>query len=148
MNHLAGRARRLRFGWGKRALTEADFHRVRGRVGVLLVEVDHDDMEWKGLYTREFGPPTIIINARLRGIERLRVLFHEPGHHLLHAPATCFFSDDSVNKAEEEAKAFALVVLIPKQMITKMLSWNLFEEDLLPVELLRQRIKILELYGI
>lgn len=148
MNHLVRRAKGLRFGWGRRALTEADFHRVRESHGVLFVEIDHEDMEWTGLYTHEFGPPTIIINARLRGIERLRVLFHELGHHLFHAPATCFFSDDSVNKVEEEAKAFALVALIPKQMIRKMLSWSLFEDDLLPVELLNQRLKLLELYGI
>lgn len=115
---------------------------------MLFVEIDHEDMEWKGLYTHEFGPPTILINARLRGLERLRVLFHELGHHIFHAPATCFFSDDSLNKAEEEAKAFALVALIPRQMVRGMLSWSLFEDDLLPVELLKQRLKLLELYGI
>lgn len=148
MVHLARRARRLKVGWGRRALTEADFHRIRERHGVLFVEIDHEDMEWKGLYTHEFGPPTILINARLRGLERLRVLFHELGHHIFHAPATCFFSDDSLNKAEEEAKAFALVALIPRQMVRGMLSWSLFEDDLLPVELLKQRLKLLELYGI
>jgi Zn-dependent peptidase ImmA (M78 family) len=148
MNHLARKARSLRIGWGRRALTEAHFHRLRMKHGVFLVEVDHGDMEWKGFYTHEFGPPTIVINARLRGLERRRALFHELGHHLFHAPATCFFSDDSVNKVEEEAKAFALVALIPKRMIPKMLSWSLFEDDLLPVELLKQRLKILELYSI
>jgi Zn-dependent peptidase ImmA (M78 family) len=148
MNHLARKAKRLRIGWNKRALSEVDFHRLRKKLRVLLVEIDHDDMEWKGLYTHEFGPPTIIINARLRGLERLRVLFHELGHHIFHAPATCFFSDDTVNKAEEEAKAFALVSLIPKSMIKRMLTWSLFEDDLLPVELLKQRLKILDLYGI
>lgn len=148
MNHLAKRAKGLRVGWGRRALTEADFHHLRVRFGVFFVEIDHDDMEWKGLYTHEFGPATILVNARLRGIERLRVLFHELGHYLFHAPATCFFSDDSVSKAEDEAKAFALVALIPRQMIRKMMSWSLFEDELLPVELLKQRLKILEPYGI
>jgi Zn-dependent peptidase ImmA (M78 family) len=148
MNHLARKARSLRTNWGRHSLTQAHFHRLREKHGVLLVEVDHDDMEWKGFYTHEFGPPTIVINARLRGIERLRVLFHELGHHIFHAPATCFFPEDTVNKAEEEAKAFALVALIPKRMIPKILSWSFFEDELLPVELLKQRLNILEHYGI
>ncbi|HYG10102.1 MAG TPA: ImmA/IrrE family metallo-endopeptidase [Pyrinomonadaceae bacterium] len=148
MIHLARKAKRLRIGWNRRALSEVDFQRLRKKLGVLLVEIDHDDMEWKGLYTHEFGPPTIIINARLRGLERLRVLFHELGHHIFHAPDTCFFSDDSVSKVEDEARAFSLVALIPKKMIGRMMTWSLFEDDLLPVELLKQRLKILELYGI
>jgi Zn-dependent peptidase ImmA (M78 family) len=121
---------------------------------VLLLEVDNEvgrpwfGLRWKGYYATVDGVPTIVINRELRGIMRLRVLLHEFGHHLLHAPETCFFSDSSVEKTEVEAEVFALVALIPKQMIRKMMSWNLFEDDLLPVELLRQRLKILELYGI
>lgn len=76
------------------------------------------------------------------------MLFHELRHHIFHAPDTCFFSDDSVSKVEDEARAFSLVSLIHKLMIKRMLTWSLFEDDLLPVELLKQRLTILELYGI
>lgn len=154
MGFLASRAGRLRIGWGKRPLNEDDFHRLREQHGVLLLEVDNHTgrpwfgLRWKGYYTTVDGIPTIVVNSELRGIERLRVLLHEFGHHLLHAPETCFFSESSVEKTEVEAETFALVGLIPKQMIGELLSWNLFEEDLLPVELLRRRLKILELYGI
>lgn len=90
----------------------------------------------------------ILINVRLRWIEWLRVLLHEFDQHLLHALEIYFFSDSSVEKTEVEAEVFALVALIPKQMIRVMRSCNSFGEDLLPVELLRRRVKILELYGI
>lgn len=154
MRFLAARARRLRIGWGKRPLNEADVYRMCEQHGVLVLEVSNDEGEpwfglrWKGYYMTVDGVPTIVVNKELRGITRLRVLLHEFGHHLLHAPETCFFSEGSVVKTEVEAEVFALVALIPKQMIRKMLSWNLFEEDLLPVELLRQRVKVLDLYGI
>lgn len=147
MIHLVRKARSLRLGWNQRPFTEPDFHlwRLRQRPVVQLVEAG---MDWPGFYTHVLGQPTILIDARLRGLGRLKVLAHEMGHHVFHAPATCFFSDDSLHKAEEEARMFAVVALIPRPMIKRMLTWNLFEEDLLPVELLRQRLRILELYGI
>src|SRR5438128_61842 len=135
MRFLAARARRLRVGWGKRALTEADFHRMREQHGVLLLEVDNDEgrpwfgLNWKGYYTTVDGRPVIVINKALRGIMRLRVLLHEFGHHLLHAPETCFFSEDSVEKGEVEAELFALVALIPKSMLPRLMNWTLFEDS-------------------
>jgi Zn-dependent peptidase ImmA (M78 family) len=156
MRFLAAKARRLRVGWGKRPLTEDDFHQLREQHGVLLLEVDNDvgrtwfGLKWKGYYTTVDGVPAIVINKELRGLERLRVLLHEFGHHLLHAPETCFFSDSSIEKTEVEAEIFALVALIPKSMLPRLMSWNLFDEDedLLPVRLLKRRKEIYDLYGI
>lgn len=144
MNLLAEKIRNLRIGWNKRALTEADFHMLCKKLGVYLVEVDSDDMIWEGFYTIVLGKPTIIVNARLRGLERLWVLFHELGHHLLHSPATCFFSQSTIEKAQAEANAFATIALLPKPLLGKMLTWNLFEEDYFPTKILRARLKIME----
>ena len=150
MRFLAAKARRLGVGWGKRALTEDDVLRLLWRHGVLLLEVDDAagspwyGLNWKGYYTTVDGLPTVVINKRLRGIMRLRVLLHEFGHHLFHAPGTCFFSDESVEKGEVEAETFALVALIPQTMLPRLLSWSLFgeEENLLPVRLLQLRLDV------
>jgi Zn-dependent peptidase ImmA (M78 family) len=147
MKLLAAKARSLRIGWNKRPLTEDDFHRLRKRLKVALVEVESEDMDWKGFYTLAFGKiPTIILNARLRGIERLRVLWHEMGHHLFHAPATCFFSCNSIDKAEVEANAFANIALLPESMMERMLTWDLYGEDCLPAEIVRERILLFASY--
>ena len=148
MRLLAEKVKSLRIGWNKRALTEDDFHKLCKKLGVLLVEVDSDDMIWEGFYALVLGKPTIIINARLRGLERLWVLFHEMGHHLLHTPATCFFSDSTIEKAQAEANAFATIALLPKPMLGKMLTWNLFEDDCFPTKILRARLKILDQFKI
>lgn len=155
MIFLAEKARRLRMGWGKRPFTEDDFHVLRRRHGVLLLEVGSagrpwEGLNWKGYYTTVEGAPTIVVNEALRGIKRLRVQFHEFGHHLLHAPETCFFSDSSVEKTEVEAEVFALVALIPTNMLRKMSTWHLFEgeEELFPLKLIKKRFDIYFRYGI
>lgn len=142
MQHLARKARSLKIGWNRRPLTEEDFHRLCSRFDVFLVEVDSEDMLWNGFYTIVAGHPTIVVNARLAGLARLRTLFHELGHHLFHAPATCFFSRASVDKAESEARAFAIACLIPEPMLRRLLTWDMFEEDCFPLELLKERMAL------
>jgi Zn-dependent peptidase ImmA (M78 family) len=106
-------------------------------------------MEFKGFYTHTFGKiPTIVINARLRGLERLRVLWHEMGHYLFHAPATCLFSENSVDKAEVEAHAFATIALLPGPLLKRMLNWDLYEEDCLPAEIVRARLLLAAYYDL
>lgn len=156
MRFLAAKAKRLRVGWGRKALTEEDVLRLLWWHGVLLLDVDDEvgrpwyGLNWKGYYTTVDGLPTVVINKKLRGIMRLRVLLHEFGHHLFHAPETCFFSEDSVEKTEVEAEIFALVALIPKSMLPRLMTWELFAEDeeLLPVRLLKRRKEIYDRYGI
>lgn len=142
MNHLARKARGLRFGWNRRTQTEEDFHLLCRRFGVYLIETDSPDMLWNGFYTSVHGTPTIIINARLRGLMRLRTLFHELGHHLFHSPATCFFSRATINKAEIQARAFAIACLVPEPMLRRLLTRDLFEDDCYPLELLRERVEL------
>lgn len=156
MLFLAERARGLGIGWGRRPLAESDFHRLRARHGVILLEIDDHEgrpwygLRWKGYYTTVDGAPVIIVNKSLRGVMRLRVLLHEFGHHMLHSPETCFFSDNSVEKTEVEAEVFALVALIPKHLLPRLATWNLFgdDADLLPVRLLRLRQEIYSRYRI
>jgi hypothetical protein len=107
--------KRLIKGWDERAFTEKDFYRLCNRFGILVFEENPEDMDQAGMYTVVEGIPVIFIDKTLRGLKRLWVMFHELGHHLLHTPETCFFSDSTVNKAQSEANAFAACALIPRR---------------------------------
>jgi Zn-dependent peptidase ImmA (M78 family) len=149
MLFLAEKLKGLDLGWNEKPWTEDDFHQCREAQGIFLSEIEHDAMLWKAFYTVCEGVPTIVVNARLRGIERLHVLLHELGHHLLHAPATCFFSDDMQEKIQFEAEAFAVCALVPESLLRKLLASKDYVEDYgFPAELLRCRLKVLELYGV
>ncbi|HLL74852.1 MAG TPA: ImmA/IrrE family metallo-endopeptidase [Pyrinomonadaceae bacterium] len=146
MLSLARKFRRQIKGWNRRPLTEDDFHRLRERYGVALSEEDSEDMIWKGIYTVIDGVPTIIINAKLKGLERLWTLFHELGHHLLHSPATCFFSEDTVRKAQSEANVFAAIALIPEKYVRQMYLWELYDCDEFAAKLFQIRLEVFERY--
>jgi Zn-dependent peptidase ImmA (M78 family) len=111
-----------------------------------VVEEDSEDMKWPGVYTVILGIPFIIINARLKGLERLWAMFHELGHHLLHSPETCFFSDSTVHKAQSEANAFAAIALIPENVVRQMPLWELYELDEFTAKLFQIRLEVFEAY--
>lgn len=148
MMHLAGKFRRLVKGWNRRPLTEADLYAVAERQGVLILEDSTDDMEWNGLYTVIRKTPVIIVRADLKGLERLWTLYHELGHHLLHAPATCFFAEGSQHKAEHEANAFAACALIPERYVRQMYLWDLYEVDEFAAKLFQIRLEVFENYKV
>jgi Zn-dependent peptidase ImmA (M78 family) len=145
---LANRFKRLRRGWNKRPLTEQDFWALCKKFGVEVYENGGEHMKWKGVYTMLDGIPTIIIDARLAGLEKLWTMFHELGHHLLHSPATCFFSDSTVHKAQSEANAFAAIALIPEQAVRQRYLWDLYEVDEFAAKLFQIRLEIFEMYQI
>lgn len=143
---IAKKFSRLRKGWNKRPLTEKDFWAICKKERILVIENDTDYMQWNGIYTVMLGIPTIILNAKLKGLERLWTMFHELGHHLLHSPETCFFSDSTIHKAQSEANAFAAIALIPEKVVRQMPLWELYELDEFAVKLFQIRLEVYEAY--
>lgn len=105
-------------------------------------------MKRKGLYTEEDGVPIIFIRPELSRLEKLWVLFHELGHYLLHAPATCFFSKSTQHKIEHEANIFAVVALIPEVYVRQLYLWELYEVDEFTSKLFDIRLEIYETYKV
>lgn len=136
--------RRLIKGWNRRPLTEKDFYRLCRKFGILVFEEDPEEMTDKGEYTVVEGVPIIFLDKTLKGLERLWVMFHELGHHLLHSPETCFFSEGSVHKEQSEANAFAACALIPKQAVTQMYLWELYDVDEFAAKLFDIRLEFYE----
>lgn len=134
--------------WNCRPLSEKDFNKICKKLGILVIEDGSDDMKRKGLYTEDEGVPIIFIRPELTGLERLWVLFHELGHHLLHAPATCFFSEGTQHKAEHEASVFASIALIPEQYVRQLYLWDLYEVDEFAAKLFDIRLEVYEAYGV
>jgi Zn-dependent peptidase ImmA (M78 family) len=145
---IAKRFQRLRKGWNKRAFTEKDFWAICKSEGVVVIENNTEHMKWNGIYTVLFGVPTIILNARLTGLERLWTIFHELGHHLLHSPETCFFSEGTVNKAQSEANTFAACALIPEKAVRQMYLWELYAVDEFAAKLFQIRLEVFEKYKV
>lgn len=133
-------------GFNSRPLNEKDFFRLAKRHSLKIVEEDSDDMEWPGFYVVLDGVPTIFINAKLKGLERLWTLAHEIGHFFLHSPSTCFFSRSTVGKAESEANAFAAIALIPENVVRQMPLWELYDLDEFSAKLFQIRLEVFENY--
>jgi Zn-dependent peptidase ImmA (M78 family) len=133
-------------GWNKRPLDERDFYRLCKRLDVLVIEDESDDMVGKGLYMVIEDIPTIFLDSRMQGLERLWTMFHELGHHLLHSPETCFFSDSTVHKAQSEANAFAAIALIPEKAVRQTYLWELYDVDEFAAKLFQIRLEVFELY--
>ncbi|HEX8708837.1 MAG TPA: ImmA/IrrE family metallo-endopeptidase [Pyrinomonadaceae bacterium] len=145
---IAKRFKKLRRGWNSRTLTEKDFWALCKKHGVEVYENSGKHMKWKGVYTVLDGIPTIIIDPRLKGLERLWTLFHELGHHLLHSPETCFFSDSTVHKAQSEANAFAAIALIPEKYVRQVPLWDVYDVDEFAAKLFQIRLGVFDLYKI
>jgi Zn-dependent peptidase ImmA (M78 family) len=146
MRWVAKKFQGLKKGWNKRPLTEKDFWAICKKEGIEVFEDDTKYMRWKGVYTIIDDTPVIILNAKLAGLERLWTMFHELGHHLLHSPETCFFSDSTVHKAQSEANAFAAIALIPEKAVRQMPLWELYELDEFSVKLFQIRLEVFENY--
>ncbi len=134
--------------WNKRALTEKDFFNLCKKLGVLVFEEDPDCVPGEGVYVVVEGIPVIFINNTLKGLKKLWVMFHELGHHLLHTPETCFFSESTVHKAQSEANLFAAIALLPEPMIRQIPLWEVYEVDEHSANLLQTRLEIFEIYKV
>jgi Zn-dependent peptidase ImmA (M78 family) len=135
-------------GWNKRIFTEQDFFRLCKRFGVLVFEEDPDCVPGDGAYVVVEDIPVIFINNTLTGLKRLWVMFHELGHHLLHTPETCLFSDSTIHKAQSEANFFAALALLPEQMVRQIPLWEAYDVDEHSAKLLEMRLEFFENYKV
>jgi Zn-dependent peptidase ImmA (M78 family) len=125
-------------GWNKRVLTEVDFYACCERDGVIVGE---GPLSCQGMYLMRRGFPVILLNHKLVGVERQIVQWHEYGHHLLHAPGTDFFSQDTTDKQQFEANVVAACALIPRPIFQTLPFSDLGDEFGYPQDLISLRIR-------
>src|SRR4051812_14218845 len=116
MHLLTDNISKLKIGWNKRPLTEADFYRLCKRFDVCVVEAP---LRTRGFYFRLMGRDIIAVDCKLSGAARLAVLFHELGHFLfpipMSGPAANFPNVGPRPRQEIEADVFPPCALIPKK---------------------------------
>lgn len=148
MLHLARKFGPL--GWNLRPLGEDDFFRICRRE---RIKVEEMPLSVRGFYGVCKGKRFIALDSKMRGVARLFCMFHELGHHYLHAPK----STNSVNyfhlreepKVKFEADAFAIIALIPQGLLKELMESEDYDEDNgLPSELLKERAELFARYGI
>lgn len=128
-------------GWNKRVFDESDFYRLCNSKGVRVFE--DAEMPLPGAYCVYDKLPVIFIARRLRGTERLRVQFHELGHHWLHYPLVQFFINLN-NKIEFEANIVAACALILFPLLRSRDVWRLEEEYGYSKKLIAFRVILLQ----
>ena len=148
MRFISDKARGLKIGWNERPLTEEDFHRQCLRHKISLQEMP---LRVSGFYYRVMGHDFIAIDSRLRGHERLTVMFHELGHFLFHTPAigatANFHRVGQKTRQEIEADVFALCAVIPLPMIMEQGQLTALAHEI-PEALLNDRLRIFQRHGI
>lgn len=147
MNLLLAKFKPL--GWNRRALTEADFHRICRRERISVAEMP---LPVPGYYMVCRGKSFIVIDARQRGVHWLYTAFHELAHHFLHVPdpnaTAIYFRRAPQSKAEFEAEAFAVVALIPEPLLRELLTLPVEEMNGFTRDMLEFRLQVLDIYGI
>lgn len=135
-------------GWNKRPLTEADFHRLCRRH---RITVDEMPLRVSGFYYCVMGRHFIAIDSKLPLARKLFVMFHEFAHYLMHAPNTnetaSYHGVGRRTRKEEEADLFALVALIPIDMLRDG-SVDGLVEDGFECDMVEKRFAIFEKHGI
>ena len=138
----------LGIGWNERPLTERDAEALCGRLNVTL---DERPLTINGFYYRIFGRDFIAIDSRLRGPQRLAVLFHELAHCLFHAPASGatagFHNVGRKTRQEREADLFALCAVIPRAAMLDHSADQLLSDGFSP-EMIGERCALFERYGV
>lgn len=149
MIHLRERFKRI--GWNTRVFTVEDFYRLCRRERP-RVRVNEIPLVVPGFLMVIKGVPHIYINESLRGVAWLKVALHELGHYYLHTPpdaySSSFYQDIPHTKEEHEAEAFALVAMIPEQLLRTMLTWQIEESHGFTREIIQARLGVMDLYGI
>lgn len=135
-------------GWNKRPLTEGDFHRLCRRH---RITVDEMPLRVSGFYYCVMGRHFIAIDSKLPPTQKLFVMFHEFAHYLMHAPNTnetaSYHGVGRRTRKEEEADLFALVALIPIDMLRDG-SVDGLVEDGFERDMVERRFAIFEKHGI
>jgi Zn-dependent peptidase ImmA (M78 family) len=99
-------------------MTSQDFAEVCEREGIAVIRTRLQGVS--GAYKRVKGTPTIWIDSRLRGVQRVRTEFHELGHYFLHAGSnpSLWRMPNAVRTPDQdwceiEAEACALLAIEP-----------------------------------
>lgn len=148
MRLLIDKIQRLDIEWNERPLNEIDFYRLCRKFRVRVTEMP---LSVGGFYYRVSGRDFIAVDSRIRGSERLTVLFHELGHFLFHAPdngsTANFHHVGRLTRKECEADVFALCAVIPRYLIEKMTFTELVDDGH-PPETAAARRAIYRRYGL
>jgi Zn-dependent peptidase ImmA (M78 family) len=138
----------LNIGWNRRPLGEDEFYRACRRFSVTVVEMP---LRTNGFYYCIKGKHFIAVDSKLPQVKKLLVMFHEFAHFLMHSPDTnttaSFHGLGQKTRKEREADTFALCALIPKCWIEGRDISELIDEGF-PIEMLRERAKIYEQFGL
>jgi Zn-dependent peptidase ImmA (M78 family) len=138
---------RMRFGWNKRPLDEADFERLCRRFRITVVEMP---LRTNGFYYCVKGRHFIAIDSKLSRIKKLLVMFHEFAHFMMHVPddgvTANFHGIGRRTRKEAEADAFALCALIPRSLLESRSLDELIDEGY-TIDLLEERRRVFEDYG-
>jgi Zn-dependent peptidase ImmA (M78 family) len=148
MQFLVEKISGLRINWNKRALTEDDFYMLCKRFKITVQEMP---LSVSGFYYCLKRRHFIAVDSKLAPQKKLFVMFHEFAHFLMHAPdtgvAANFHGVGKKTRKECEADAFAACALIPRKWIDGRAEQEMLDDGVDP-EMLRERIRILQTYGI
>ncbi len=149
MRFLTDKIAKLGIGWNELQMNEADFYRLCKRFKITVQEMP---LTTGGFYYRVMGRDFIAVDSRLGPQQKLLVLFHELGHYLFHTPETGstanFHGVGRRTRQEREADAFALCAVIPRLMIESFSTVELIDNEGFTSEMIEERHKILDRYGI
>jgi Zn-dependent peptidase ImmA (M78 family) len=106
-------------GLNQRELTETDFFNICNRENI---NVRYTTEMQTGCYVIFEKKHYIFINRNLKGIQLLKVAWHELAHYFLHFPSqtnfgVAFFDVHQKAKMDNEANALAALALIPFERI-------------------------------
>jgi len=148
MQFLIDKTSRLNIGWNEFPLGEGDFEALCRRFGITLQEMP---LTTAGFYYRLLGRDFIAIDSRLKGPQRLAVLFHEFAHFLFHTsetgPAAGFHGVGRRTRKEIEADVFSLCAVLPRSVLETRSPDDLISEGW-PGAMIKERLEILQRYGI
>lgn len=143
MNLIVTKFKSLRIGWNKKPLSEKELLRLCRRMKVRLQEMP---LRVPGFIMTLRGITFIAIDERLEPALKLKVAFHEVGHHILHVGKPHFYRLDTSLKDEDEAEVFALCALIPLKWVKTKTERELIEDECFSIEMVSQRKEIYEKY--
>ena len=149
MRFLTDKIAKLGIGWNELPMNEADFYRLCKRFKITVQEMP---LTTGGFYYRVMGRDFIAVDSRLGPQQKLLVLFHELGHYLFHTPETGstanFHGVGRRTRQAREADAFALCAVIPRSLIQKRHIDELIEIEGFTPEMIEERYKLFDRYGI
>ncbi len=131
--------------------TPVDLAAAESLCETLGIIVEEMPLEVDGMYFQALGRSVIAVNSRLPAMMRLKILLHEIGHLLLHAPASgvgAAFHDVGMRTRQEfEADLFAVCAILPRTVLLDATRDSLLEDGF-PADLIDERENIARTYGI